>query len=337
MLTSEIFDNTFAATYTRSLFNIDSEVVFDKMAVDAFQYQYKNNKVYRTFVDFMKINPKEVDHYEKIPFLPAELFKNNIVLSGTEHYEKVFFSSGTTGIHQSRHYISDLALYEEVFIKTFTYFYGDIKEYCILALLPSYYDNPDSSLLYMADKLIKKSCHKHSGFYLNKNDDLLEILKLLHCIGEKIMLIGVTYALLDLIEHANIPVPQAIIMETGGMKGKRNELVKEELHRKLMEGFSVKQIHSEYGMTELLSQAYSYGNGIFNCPPWMKVLIRDIQAPSYLAGKNKRGGINIMDLANINSCCFIETKDMGILYEDNSFEITGRMDNSDIRGCNQLI
>lgn len=307
-----------------------------------FKYQATENEVYRRYIQSLKINIDTVTELEQIPFLPIEFFKTHKIITNYKQQipsSKLFASSGTTGI-QSKHYISDISIYEKSYQKTFEYFYGNIQEYCILALLPSYLEREGSSLIYMIDDLIKKSKHPESSFYLHNYDELL--LKLQQLKKQKIILIGVTYALLDLAERLNSLLIRAdfnnlIIMETGGMKGKRNELVREELHKILCESFGLDIIHSEYGMTELLSQAYSKGNGIFNCPPWMKILIRDINDPFAILSNNKTGGINVIDLANINSCSFIATQDLGKSFPDNSFEVLGRFDNSDIRGCNLLV
>ena len=238
---------------------------------------------------------------------------------------------------QSKHLVTDLNVYEESYLKGFEHFYGNIEDYTILALLPSYLERDGSSLIYMVDDLIKKSKKSKSGFYLHNLDELAKNLVDLDKKGEKVLLIGVSFALLDLIEKHKFKLQNTIIMETGGMKGRRKELIREELHAILCEGFGVSQIHSEYGMTELLSQAYSKGNGIFECPPWVKILIRDTEDPLTLLPKGKSGGINVIDLANVNSCSFIATQDLGKKHPDNSFEIIGRFDNSDIRGCNLMV
>ncbi|MGZ4034414.1 MAG: acyl transferase, partial [Bacteroidia bacterium] len=251
--------------------------------------------------------------------------------------QEIFTSSGTTGMIQSKHYVTDPDIYEKSYLEAFRLFYGDIEKQCVLALLPSYLERNGSSLIYMADDLIRKSKHPDSGFYLDNYDELIFKLKELESKDQKIILLGVTYALLDLIEKEKFHLKNTIVMETGGMKGKRKEMVREELHGILCEGFGLKVIHSEYGMTELLSQAYSKGNGIFNCPPWMRIIIRDTNDPFSFLPHTKSGGINIIDLANINSCSFIATQDLGKTFPDNSFEVLGRFDNSDIRGCNLLI
>jgi phenylacetate-coenzyme A ligase PaaK-like adenylate-forming protein len=319
------------------IFSISSEQDFNKVALEVFRFQYENNSVYRKFSDLLKIDPKQVDTIEKIPFLPIDLFKNHTVLSSKDKIQKTFTSSGTTGAKTSKHHVTDLSIYEQSFNLGFQQFYGNIKDYVVLALLPSYLEREGSSLIYMAQHLIEKSGHSDSGFYLNNLSELQSKLISLDEQGQKVLLIGVSFALLDLAENFQFNLKNTIIMETGGMKGRRKEMIREELHSILKKGFGVSTIHSEYGMTELLSQAYSFGNGIFECPPWMKILIRDPEdAQSYLK-TNSTGGINVIDLANINSCSFIATQDLGKKAKNNSIEIMGRFDNSDIRGCNLLV
>lgn len=237
----------------------------------------------------------------------------------------------------SHHYVADLSFYETSFLSCFEKFYGDVSEYCILALLPSYADRSGSSLIYMTNELIEKSGHSQSGYYLNSNEKLFETLQELKSKSQKTILLGVSFALLDFTEKHSIDFPELIVMETGGMKGKRKELVRNELHQHLRGGFNIQSVHSEYGMTELLSQAYSHDQGKFFCPPWMKIFIRDINDPFSYLDEEKTGGINIIDLANINSCSFIATDDLGKLYNDNSFEVLGRFDHSDIRGCSLMV
>ena len=251
--------------------------------------------------------------------------------------EITFTSSGTTGMITSSHYISDVSWYTESFRKAFQLFYGDIQNYTLLALLPSYLEREGSSLIYMTDDLIRQSCNPDSGFFLYNHDELYQLLKKQQQMQKPTLLIGVTFALLDFIENYNLNFPELIVMETGGMKGRRKEMIREELHAQLCKGFGVGAIHSEYGMTELLSQAYSKGKGIFNCPPWMKIITRDTNDPMSRLGHDKTGGINVIDLANSNSCSFIATQDLGRVYADSSFEVLGRFDNSDIRGCNLLV
>lgn len=274
---------------------------------------------------------------DDIPFLPISFFKTQAVLSDFRKPIVAFTSSGTTGMVQSRHLVTDLSLYDQSFNQAFKQFYGNPEDICILALLPSYQEREGSSLIYMVDALIDQSKQPDSGYFLHNHQDLFETLNRLKDLGQKTILIGVTYALLDFVELHNLNFPELIVMETGGMKGKRKEMVREELHAVLQAGFGVDAIHSEYGMTELLSQAYSSGQGIFNCPPWMKISLRDTNDPLSPAQQGKSGGINVIDLANLNSCAFIATQDLGKLYSDGSFEILGRFDNSDIRGCNLLV
>jgi hypothetical protein len=283
------------------------------------------------------INISTVDTLTQIPYLPISFFKTHAVLSSKDKPEIIFSSSGTTGMVQSRHLVTDVGLYEQSFNKAFEQFYGQVENTCLLALLPSYLERDGSSLIYMVDALLKQSKHHHSGYFLHNHEDLYNKLQKLKAAGQKTILIGVTYALLDFIEKYQVNFPELIVMETGGMKGKRKEMVREELHQLLTAGFGVSTIHSEYGMTELLSQAYSYGSGVFNCPPWMKICLRDTNDPLSPAPDNKTGGINIIDLANLNSCSFIATQDLGRIFQDGSFEVLGRFDNADIRGCNLLV
>ncbi|HWZ14713.1 MAG TPA: hypothetical protein VNW95_05695 [Mucilaginibacter sp.] len=319
------------------VFSIESEQQFNETALQIFQYQAKNCTVYRDFIAALKINPATVQTINQIPFLPIEFFKTHEVLSSARPAEVIFTSSGTTGITTSSHYITDVSWYTESFRKSFELFYGGIKSYTILALLPSYLERQGSSLIYMADDLIKQSGDPDSGFFLYNHDELYLQLKKQQQAQKPTLLIGVTFALLDFIEQYTINFPQLIVMETGGMKGRRKEMIREELHGQLRKGFGVDAIHSEYGMTELLSQGYSKGEGIFNCPPWMKIITRDTNDPISTLSTGKAGGINVIDLANFNSCSFIATHDLGKVYADNSFEVLGRFDNSDIRGCNLLV
>lgn len=319
------------------IFSISSSKQFEKFALKVFRFQYGNNVVYREFCQYLNVEKQNVKSLQQIPFLPIQFFKSHEVLSSGEKIQETFTSSGTTGMTTSRHLVTDITLYEESYRKAFSEFYGNIENYAVLALLPSYLDREGSSLIYMVDDLIKLSNHPESGFYLNNYDELIQKLLELDNAGENIILIGVTYALLDLIEKQNFQLKNVIIMETGGMKGRRKEMIREELHDLLCKGFGVDAIHSEYGMTELLSQAYSLGHGVFECPNWMQILIRDTEdALSYIEN-GKTGGINVIDLANINSCSFIATQDLGKKKPNNSFEVLGRFDNSDIRGCNLMV
>lgn len=319
------------------IFSISNNKQFEKIALKVFRFQYDNNSVYREFCQFLNVEKQQVKSLQQIPFLPIQFFKSHEVLSSTEKIQETFTSSGTTGMSTSRHFVTDTTLYEESYRKGFAQFYGNIENYAVLALLPSYLEREGSSLIYMVDDLIKLSNHPESGFYLNNYDDLIQKLLQLDEAGENIILIGVTYALLALIEKQQFHLKNTIIMETGGMKGKRKEMIREELHELLCKGFGVNAIHSEYGMTELLSQAYSLGNGIFECPNWMQVLIRDTEDALSYVENGKTGGINVIDLANINSCSFIATQDLGKKQPNNSFEVLGRFDNSDIRGCNLMV
>jgi len=322
---------------TNSIFKIKTEQEFQRVALQIFKYQFENNTVYRSFCDLLYKHPSNVKSILDIPFLPIEFFKTKKILCKNREYKITFTSSGTTGSIVSKHYISDLNLYIKSFTKCFKYFYGDIKDYIVLALLPSYLEREHSSLVFMVSHLIKQSKFDDSGFYLDNTLELKEKLIKLDSSGKKVLLIGVSFALLDLIEAHNFNLKNTIIMETGGMKGRRKELIRTELHNKLKAGFGVDNIHSEYGMTELLSQAYSKGDGIFNCPKWMKVLTRETENPLFIQNYEKTGGLNIIDLANVYSCSFIATQDLAKVYKNNSFEVIGRFDNSDIRGCNLMV
>lgn len=319
------------------IFSIQTATDFESVALQIFKFQAKSNPVYKEYLSILKKDISKIKSTKDIPFLPIDFFKTHQIITGTHDPEKTFLSSGTTGVVRSKHFITELSVYEKSFIKSFELFYGNITDYCILALLPTYLENESSSLVYMADHLIRLSKHPQSGFYLHNIDELVKKLQELEKEKTKIILIGVSYALIDLAGKFTIELKNTIVMETGGMKGKRKELTRLELHKLLALGLGVKQIHSEYGMTELLSQAYSKGDGKFFCPPWMKILIRDSYDPFCFLETGKSGGINVIDLANINSCSFIETKDLGRIYSDGSFEVSGRFDNSDIRGCNLLV
>ncbi|WP_417871663.1 acyl transferase [Winogradskyella sp.] len=321
---------------TDAIFNIKNNAEFEVLALDIFRFQFENNGVYRSFCDLLYKHPSDIKSLTEIPFLPIQFFKTHDVLSSRAKVEKIFTSSGTTGSTTSKHQVTNLSIYEESYLKGFAHFYGNIEDYVVLALLPSYLERDGSSLIYMVDDLIQKSKHPESGFYLNNLQDLAKTLNKLEAKGQKTLLIGVSFALLDLVEQFQFSLKHTIVMETGGMKGRRKEIIRQELHDVLKKGFGVSQIHSEYGMTELLSQAYSKGNGVFECAPWMKILARDTEDALTVLPPNKTGGINIIDLANINSCAFIATQDLGKTSENNQFEIIGRFDNSDIRGCNLM-
>ncbi|MES2278686.1 MAG: acyl transferase [Bacteroidota bacterium] len=321
----------------QQVFSISTEQQFADAALQAFRHQARHCDVYRQFIAGLRVDVGSIDVVEKIPFLPISFFKSHRVLSSTEPIQVTFTSSGTTGMITSSHYVTDVNWYVESFRRAFTLFYGDITGYCVLALLPSYLEREGSSLIYMAQDLITQSNNPDSGFYLYNHAELSEQLKRQQQNGKPTLLIGVTFALLDFIEQYPIKSPELIVMETGGMKGRRKEMIREELHHDLCRGFGVDMIHSEYGMTELLSQAYSKGEGIFTCPPWMRVITRDTNDPLSLTGTNRTGGINVIDLANINSCCFIATQDLGRVAANGSFEVLGRFDHSDVRGCNLLV
>ena len=319
------------------IFSIQTDADFVQAALQTFGYQYQHNQVYQRFCTLLGRTPDKVRQLTDIPFLPIEFFKSEAVYCGNERPTTVFTSSGTTGSQTSRHYVKDLAVYQQSFRQGFADFYGNIEEYTVLALLPSYLERTGSSLITMVADLIERSGSADSGFYLNEYDLLAEKLTDLDRSGRKVLLIGVSFALLDLVETHRFQLKNTIVMETGGMKGRRKELIREELHAILCEGFGVEHIHSEYGMTELLSQAYSAGSGLYESVRWLKVLIRDTNDALSYQRPLKTGGINLIDLANIHSCSFIATQDLGRLHPDGRFEVLGRFDNADIRGCNLLI
>lgn len=322
---------------TNDIFSIESEDAFNSLALAVFKFQFENNTVYRSFCDLLYKHPSDVKTIEDIPFLPIQFFKSHQILSSKASIKDTFSSSGTTGSITSKHYVTDISVYEQSFRSGFNQFYGNISDYVILALLPNYLERKGSSLIYMVNDMIRESSHPESGFYLNNLNDLKRQLTTLNTEGKKVLLIGVSFALLDLVEQYQFNLDHTIVMETGGMKGRRKELVRHELHSILKQGFGVSEIHSEYGMTELLSQAYSKGNGRFTCPNWMRILTRDPEDALSLQQTQKTGGVNVIDLANINSCSFIATQDLGRVYNDHSFEIIGRFDSSDIRGCNLMV
>jgi hypothetical protein len=314
---------------SNDIFTISSKKEFEKIALKIFRFQFDNNLVYQEFCKLLNKNKENVKFLTEIPFLPIQFFKSHEVISSTEPIQTTFTSSGTTGMTTSKHLVTDVTLYEESYRNAFSEFYGNIEDYCVLALLPSYLEREGSSLIHMVDDLIQISNHKDSGFYLNNYEELIAKLVELDNSGQNVILIGVTFALLDLIEMHQFQLKNTVIMETGGMKGKRKEMIREELHEILCQGFGVPIIHSEYGMTELLSQAYSLGNGIFECPNWMQILIRETEDALSYVKEGKTGGIN--------SCSFIATQDLGKKYPNHSFEVLGRFDNSDIRGCNLMV
>jgi len=322
---------------TTDIFSISNQKQFEKIALKVFRFQYENNSVYNEFCTLMNVKVHEVKSLQQIPFLPIQFFKSHSVVSNKNPFQETFTSSGTTGSITSHHYVTDISIYEESYQKGFAQFYGNIEDYAILGLLPSYLEREGSSLIYMVQDLINKTNNPQSGFYLHNHEALIEKLIALDASGQNVILIGVTYALLDLIEKQKFQLKNTFIMETGGMKGKRKEMIREELHKQLCLGFGVSAIHSEYGMTELLSQAYSLGEGVFECPSWMQILIRNTEDALTYVESGKTGGINVIDLANINSCSFIATQDLGKKNPNNSFEVLGRFDNSDIRGCNLMV
>jgi hypothetical protein len=311
---------------------------FDETALEIFRYQASENQVYKLYISSLGVSVSEIKTIEAIPFMPVSFFKDHKIITGKGNAESVFESSGTTGSLTSRHYVTDLSLYRESFFKGFEKFYGNPAEYLFTALLPSYAERENSSLIYMMKELIDSSRYKESGFYNNDKPALIEILGKSREKGLKRILLGVSFALLDLAEEFGPDLAGITVIETGGMKGRRKEITREELHTFLSEKLNVKSIHSEYGMTELLSQAWSSGNGLFTCPPWMKVLIRDTHDPLRLIeDPGVTGGINIIDFANLNSCSFLAVNDLGRINTDGTFEILGRFDNSDTRGCNLLV
>mgnify|MGYP001312383086 CR=1 FL=1 len=319
------------------IFNISNNKQFLNVALRIFRYQAENIPIYNEYLTRLKVDIDNVDSLDKIPFLPIQFFKTHEVKPSMLATEITFTSSGTTGNQTSTHFVVDVNLYKKSFLTSFTKFYGNPKEYCILALLPSYLERQGSSLVYMVDELIKQSGHSESGFFLNEIDELAERLKQLESIGQKCLLFGVSFALVDFSEKFKLQLNNTIVMETGGMKGRKKEMVREDLHNQLCEAFGITEIHSEYGMTELLSQAYSNGKGIFRCPPWMKVIIRDPYDPFSTLPTQRAGAINIIDLANVYSCSFIQTEDLGKVYDDESFEVLGRMNDAQLRGCNLLV
>ena len=323
--------------FTGLIFDLKDNTSFTETALKIFRYQAEHNPVYRDFISSLGRPANRIRSINDIPFLPAGFFKSQSVIAGNMPVEKVFESSRTTGTEPSRHFVHDLKVYEKSFMKSFIHFYGEPSEYFIAAILPSYTERPGSSLVYMINYLIKKSLTSDSGFYTDNFYDLIRNIDKAKSAGQKTFIIGVSFALLDLAETCSPDLSGTIVMETGGMKGRRKEITREELHNILMQRLNVQTIHSEYGMTELMSQAYSKGSGIFYCPPWMRILIRDPHDPlSVINEFDKSGGINIIDLANIYSCSFISTSDFGKLHENGGFEVSGRFDNSDVRGCNLM-
>jgi phenylacetate-coenzyme A ligase PaaK-like adenylate-forming protein len=322
---------------TDKIFAIASEKDFSEAALSIFNYQVEHCEVYRQFVELSGIQKDNIKDIEDIPFLPVEFFKTHTIISNEKKPEIMFQSSGTTGTQPSKHFVADVKLYVQSFEKCFELFYGNLEDYCILALLPSYLERGNSSLVFMVDHLISKSRYAESSFYLDDYGKLSATLEALASEKRKTILLGVSYALLDFSERYSFPLQNCIVMETGGMKGRREEITRQELHEQLCQAFHVSAIHSEYGMTELLSQAYSNGNGIFKTPPWMKIMFSNPEDPGKVSSSNNRGIINVIDLANVYSCSFIATQDLGRRILADSFEVTGRTDYSDLRGCNLMV
>jgi phenylacetate-coenzyme A ligase PaaK-like adenylate-forming protein len=323
----------------QQIFSIQNEDEFLSIALSVFHYQYANCLIYRRYVDMLCNDASKIKRLEQIPFLPIEFFKTQQIIAQGHSPQIHFTSSGTTGKQTSTHYIADKKLYEESFLRCFEYFVGKPETFAILALLPSYLERKHSSLVYMASALINRTNNQDSGFYLYNVDEFAEKLQRLSDRGQKTIVFGVGFALLDVVAKTRLKQKDVLVFETGGKKGKKAEISREELHDKLATGFGVEVVYSEYGMTELLSQAYSMNGKSFRCPPWMKVVLRDMQDPLSLltsTEKNRRGGINVIDLANLYSCSFIATQDVGKYRTDGSFEVLGRFDYADIRGCNML-
>lgn len=319
------------------IFSAEANTSFIELALEVFAFQYHHNDLYKRFCLELGRGPGNVTDLKDIPFLPIECFRRNRIASFAGEGELVFRSSGTTGSRHAKHYVADEKMYLKSFSQGFRYFYGEPSGYCLLALLPGYLERKDSSLVYMVNSLMQQGAHPHSGFYLNDLPALSEKLEMLTQSGQKILLLGVSFALLDFADMFPLPLKNTIVMETGGMKGQRPELIREALHDTLKKAFHLDVIHSEYGMTELLSQAYSKGDGLFSCPPWMRVLIRDANDPLSYTAEGRAGGINVIDLANIHSCSFLATQDLGRMHEGERFEVLGRFDHSDTRGCNLMV
>jgi phenylacetate-coenzyme A ligase PaaK-like adenylate-forming protein len=313
-----------------------SEANFEQQALQLFQLQYQQNPVYRKWCELTIKDPSEIKTIEQIPALPVGFFKTQTIQTGQFPLTQFFESSGTTQTSNSRHWVKDLDLYRQSFNRAFELFYGNPEDWCIIGLLPAYLERQHSSLVMMVDELIRDSKHEQSGFYLYEHAQLSQTLQILESKKQQTLLIGVTFALLDFAETYPQQLKHTVVMETGGMKGRRREMTRLEVHEQLTKELGVEKIHSEYGMTELLSQAYSKGDGIFVCPPWMKILVRDEEDPLTVRTKG-RGVINIIDLANADSAAFIATDDLGMIYEDGSFEVFGRFDHSDIRGCSLMV
>ena len=333
----KILNEEWSKQFESEVFKLD-KLEFEESALRLFQFQYLSNATYRNYCELLGIKASEIKKLTQIPFLPISLFKSHELKSTAFDANIIFTSSGTTGSVSSKHFVKNLNLYEDSFFTTFEKFYGSVEDYCVLGLLPSYLERSGSSLVYMVQKMIEKSGDERSGFFLNNQKELEFALAALATEKKKTLLIGVSFGLLDFLETHEVPAnPELIVMETGGMKGRRREMIREELHSKLSEGFKLEKIHSEYGMTELLSQAYSFGFGNFETPNWMRVLVRKQDDPFNYAAVGETGAINVIDLANIYSCAFIQTDDLGKLNEDGTFQVLGRFDASEVRGCNLMV
>lgn len=322
-----------------NIFGIQTEHDFLKASLKTFRYQYENVEIYRKFVDYLKINPDEVNELTKIPFLPIEMFKNHKILDKNVSADLYFQSSGTTQMNRSKHFIADENMYQESISKSFEQFIGNPEDFIFLGLLPSYLEKQNSSLIYMVDYLMKRSAKPENGYFLYNHSELLALLKNLK--NKKVILFGVSFALLDFLDSlSNQPITESanlIVIETGGMKGRKEEMTKDELLKILKDGFKTDKIYSEYSMTELLSQAYSLGNNEYDCPNWLKILVRNAEDPFTYEKEERTGAINIIDLANIHSCSFIATQDLGKTLPGGKFQVLGRIDHSDIRGCSLLV
>ncbi len=323
--------------FKNRIFDIATPEEFSQLALELFRYQAQHNPVYANYLEHLGRKIDSIQLLTDIPFIPIEFFKNFELTTTRFKAQTVFISSGTSGKNTSRHWVRDVGWYQQVFKRAFEQFYGRPENYCILGLLPSYLEREGSSLIFMVEKLIEESGDRESGFYLDEYHVLLPLIDKKLKSGKKVLLLGVTFALLDLAEEQQLPWEELMVMETGGMKGRRKEMVRNDVHAKLQQAFGVPQVHSEYGMTELLSQAYAKREGLFETPPWMQVMIRETADPFTYAPLGKTGGINIIDLANVDSCAFIETQDLGRKHKDGRFEVMGRFDHADIRGCNLMV
>ncbi|MHA4845331.1 LuxE/PaaK family acyltransferase [Flavitalea antarctica] len=321
--------------YEDKIFQVNAGT-FESLALSVFRLQATGNLVYRDYLSALNVDPAKVQSLDQVPFLPISFFKTQKVITGNFEPEVIFESSGTTGSVNSRHFVKNTNLYRRSFMEAFRKFYGEPQQWCVIGLLPSYLERSSSSLVMMVDQLIKESKHPLSGFFLYEHEQLKANLQELQLAGQRTLLIGVSFALLDFGEQAGMPLKHCVVMETGGMKGRRREITRVELHETLKTHFGLAGIHSEYGMTELLSQAYALSDGLFSCPPWMRVMVRDDDDPLSV-NQTGKGILNIIDLANLYSCAFIATDDIGIVREDLRFEVQGRMDNSDVRGCSLMV